>query len=252
VPKLAPRDRGPSCAGRPAASWSALRDPPLCPRRRGEPARASPGHGDETRPLHHATGTPSTLARHTRPPTSTTTAEHHRREDAFLRLAFRSRRRHRHYCLSRHARPGQTSPHPTVRDTEATPLPRTLPLPRQGPRNRHAWAGPTGLPGGSRKGVPCVSRGPPSSKAQAWSGKPPAGGAAACCSPGEQQPENNRSEQQVTRFSLCSPRLSAVSGEGVLIGKEQSGQTSGETCGGALAIQAGQRRAFVATRRPWR
>jgi hypothetical protein len=46
--------------------------------------------------------------------------------------------------------PGLATPH--ARGTEATPLSRSLPLPRQGPETAQAWAGPTGLPGGSRKG----------------------------------------------------------------------------------------------------
>ena len=100
--------------------------------------------------------------------------------------------------------PQLATPHAS-RSRTATALSAAAP-PRV--RNRPRLGCPTGLPGGSRKGVPCVSRGPPSSKAQAQNEKPPAGGAAACCSPGEQQLENNRSEQQVTGSLPVLPRLS--------------------------------------------
>jgi hypothetical protein len=55
-------------------------------------------------------------------------------------------------------------------------------------------------------GVPRVSGGPPSSKAQAGSEKTAEGGAAACCSPGEQHLESNRREQQppLTAWTQCS------------------------------------------------
>jgi hypothetical protein len=84
----------------------------------------------------------------------------------------------------------QTPTHPS-----RPPCP--LPPPRPRPTSTRLGKPAPHLPGTSRKGVPCVSRGPPSSKAPAQNEKPPAGGAAACCSPGEQHLQDNRSEQQV-------------------------------------------------------
>jgi hypothetical protein len=171
-----PHDRGPSCAGRPQVT-ATKRGPsaaqPVLPHRSPHP----------TAHEHHDRRAPSTSRR--LPPASFHSA------DAIAIAASADVR-------------ALATPHARHNRPVATPVPRYLPLPRQGPETAHPWAGPTGLPGGSRKGVPCVSRGPPSSKAQAQSGKPPAGAAAACCSPGEQQLENNRSEQQVTGSLRCS------------------------------------------------
>jgi hypothetical protein len=154
----------------------------------------APGHGDETRP-----STAQPLLPQRSQPHPTAHERHDRRAPSTSRRLPPSCvplcRRHRQCRLSRRPcprrPPRQTQPIP---GHTATPLSAAVP-PRV--RNRPRLGCPTGLPGGSRKGVPCVSRGPPCSKAQAQNGKPPAGGAAACCSPGEQQLENNRSEQEV-------------------------------------------------------
>lgn len=149
MPKLAPRDRRMSCAGRPAVSWSALSDAAIGPRSRRTGTGQPSGQSIERRPVHRATGTPSTHAPHTRPPTSTTNAEHHRREDAFLRLAFRSANA---IATTASADLRALAP-PHARDNRpvTTPLPRSLPLPAKGLKPpMPGLARQVYLPGGGR------------------------------------------------------------------------------------------------------
>ena len=125
-----PRDRGPSCAGRPQVT-ATKRGPstaqPLLPQR----SHATPDRPRAPRP-------PSTIDVKT----------------PSLRLAFHSAGAIA-IAASADVR-ALAAPHARHNRSVATPLPHSLPRSRQGSETVHAWAGPTGLPGGSRKGVPCV------------------------------------------------------------------------------------------------
>ena len=176
-----------AAARRPRWRWD-LRRPALSEEPSREPARRT-----IRQPFPHI----RRLADH---PNRTITAEHHQHVELPYRAWPYSSRTRPPYSNTR--RTLRLSPRlDTVIDLSAPQLslgfvpPALCRCPAQGP-NRSCPGCLTGLPGRSRKGVPCASRGPPSSKAQAQSGTRPAGGAAACCAPGEQQLENNRPEQQ--------------------------------------------------------